>query len=70
MVEDPGTLTVRCDECGDTIEIDTVAYAGGEGPTFGISEDDLDTQGWKMDGNAVHYCPECKPEEYQELEDD
>lgn len=57
-VEDPGELTVTCDQCGETMEMATTAYAG-DGTTYGVDDDTLEENGWTRDGDAT-MCPECQ----------
>lgn len=56
-VEDPGTLQVVCDECGKEEDMDTTQYAG-EPPTFGVSDETLEENGWTREG-ADTYCKKC-----------
>ena len=56
-IEDPGTLTVTCDDCGETVEADTTQYAGG-GVSFGVEDQTLKDLGWFVEHDQ-HYCPEC-----------
>lgn len=59
MINDPGTLQVTCDECGEEQDMETTEYAGGEGPTWGVDESTIKQYEWTTDGSE-HKCPECK----------
>lgn len=60
-VEDPGTLTVTCDECGEAMEMNTTEYAGGQA-TFGVDVDTLSEHGWSIAGSST-FCPKCSEED-------
>ena len=65
-VEDPGTLTVTCDECGDTKEMDTTAYCGSPS-SFGVDDTTLEENGWdEIDGMIL--CPKCIEEQEEECD--
>lgn len=59
-VEDPGTLTVTCDGCGETVEAETTSYAG-EPATFGVDDSTLEALDWLVVEGET-FCPECKDE--------
>lgn len=56
-VEDPGTLQVTCDECGEECEMATTEFAGSP-KSFGVDSDTMAEHGWLDDGGST-YCPKC-----------
>lgn len=63
-VEDPGVLTVTCDDCEETAEMATTSYAG-EPQTFGVDDDTLAEAEWTREGSAT-YCPTCSEQRSNE----
>lgn len=62
-VEDPGELTVTCDECGnETIDVATEQTSDAGLPTFGIDREALTDAGWKIEGSDL-ICPDCQTED-------
>lgn len=55
--EGPGTITVVCDECGETIEAEAQEYCG-DPITWGVDDSAIEEAGWIIDENC-HYCREC-----------
>lgn len=60
-VEDPGTLTVTCDECGEQDEFETTEFAG-DPASFGVEDHSLEQKGWKRDGGTT-FCKDCAAHE-------
>lgn len=61
-IEDPGELTVTCDDCGEDISAATTEYSDGEGGTgglFGVDSGNLESLGWLKIGDST-FCPKCK----------
>ena len=57
-VEDPGTMTVTCDECGEQDEFETSEY---QHKCFSVSDTTLKEHGWKVLNNGAEtYCPRCR----------
>lgn len=59
-VEDPGMLTITCDECGDTDEVETTGYVGNPA-SWGVEDETLEEAGWTRIGDET-FCPKCSKE--------
>lgn len=65
-VEDPGTFTVTCDDCSETVEADSTEYAG-DPRTWGVDEETLEALGWAVVyGTGETYCPDCKDKDEED----
>jgi ssDNA-binding Zn-finger/Zn-ribbon topoisomerase 1 len=72
-VEDPGTLTVTCDQCGKDTEMDTTTYGNdGVTDTYGVDRQTMEDLGWDIQDGTI-LCPKCIKErnaEEEELEEE
>jgi hypothetical protein len=64
-VQDPGMLMVECDgqdsdDCDGEMDMNTTQYVGSP-PSWGVSEETLEENGWLLDGDQT-YCPKCRKE--------
>lgn len=62
-INDPGTLDVECDKCGEVEVFDTTEYSGGEGQTFGVDSQTLEAAGWKRRSGEIICYDCCKAED-------
>jgi hypothetical protein len=56
-VEDPVTMDVTCDDCGESMSMDTTSFSG-DPVTYGVTAETIEENGWTEDGGET-FCPKC-----------
>lgn len=64
-VQDPGTLTVECDGCGKTADMDTTEYCG-DPSSWGVDDQTLEDNDWSRGDGDETFCPDCSEDEDEE----